>query len=211
MSKLSTSLTQSIGSDKTADLLVTIGDTGIDAAISSGALDGVPILGMATGMWRAGRGIQQELFVRKVWRFLQGVNQANAEDRQRFTDRLADEGKTEEFGETILLILDRIDDTEKPGLIGRIMAAHLRGDIAYEEAMRLAAIISRAYTADLAILKSFKSGTQRERTPVAESLFAAGLLSEAGIDGGSLQDPMSGGTIYVMNAYGHMLVKHGLQ
>lgn len=211
MTKLGGALTESIKSDATTDLVVAVGDAGLDAAISSGALDGVPILGIATGLWRAGKEVQQELFIRKVARFLDQASAADPAARDKFVEGLKEQGKAEEFGETILLILDRLDDTVKPGLVGRIMAAHMRGDIEYGPAMRLVSIIARCYAADLEFLKTFREGTQREHAPIAESLFAAGVLSDAGIDGGNVSDPLSGGTIYRLNVYGELLLKYALQ
>lgn len=190
--------------------MTTIGDAGLDAAIASGALDGVPVFGIATGLWRAGREVQHELFVRKVIRFLSELNGLPPQKRREFVKRLEQSGKKEEFGEAILLILQRIDDTRKPGIVGKIMAAHIRGEITYDQGMRLAAIVGRAYSQDLDFLVRFKPGTQREMEPVADALFSAGLLRNAGIDGGNISDPMSGGTIYKLNEFGELLLKHGL-
>jgi len=210
MTKLGSALTDSIKSEASTNLLVTVGDAGLDAAISSGALDGVPVFGIATGLWRAGKAVQQELFIRKVLRFLGEASKSTPEDRIRFVESLEEKGKKEEFGETILLILERADDATKPALIGRVMAAHVRGEIDYPHAMRLAAIVSRCYITDLEFLKTFKPGTQREMTPIADSLFSAGLLAQTGIDGGAFDDPLSGGTLYDLNEYGHLLLKYAL-
>ena len=209
MSELNISLPASIASQETTDLVATIGDTGLDAAIASGALDGVPVLGIATGLWRAGKGIQNELFTRKVLRFLSETNRVDSKQREKFVDSLNKRGKTEEFGETILLILERIDDTVKPSMIGRIMAAHMRGDLDYGKAMRLASIVSRCYAQDLDLLLVFTPGVQREKVPIAESLFAAGLFSDGGIDGGTFSDPLSSGTIFNLNEYGELLIRFG--
>jgi hypothetical protein len=186
---LGTSLTDSIRSDESIDALATIGDAGLDAAVSSGALDGVPILGIATGLWRAGREVRHELFVRKIIRFLSELNGLSPRQRREFVEGLEQSGKKEEFGETILLILERIDDTRKPAIIGRIMAAHVRGEITYDQGMRLAAIVGRAYSQDLDFLLRFQPGTQREMTPVADALFSAGVLRNAGMDGETLATP----------------------
>ena len=210
MSNLNISLPASIASEETTDLVATIGDTGLDMAISSGALDGIPVIGIAIGLWRAGKGIQQELFTRKVLRFLGETNQVAPEHRLKFVTSLDTEGKTEEFGESILLILERIDDTLKPSIIGRLMASHIRGDLEYAKAMRLASIVSRCYVQDLKLLPTFAPGVQRENTPIAESLLAAGLLSDGGIDGGNSSDPLSSGTIFNLNEYGELLLQFGL-
>ncbi len=211
MAELGSLLTESIKSDASTDLVVAAIDSGLDAAISSGALDGVPIFGTATGLWRAGKEIQQELFIRKIVRFLSQASTTNSVERAKFVDGLKQRGKAEEFGETILLILDRLDDTVKPGLVGRVMAAHMRGEIEYNIALRLASIIARCYATDLNFLKTFRQGTQRENTPIAESLFAAGVLSHGGIDGGRVGDPLSGGVFFELNEYGELLLKHALK
>ncbi len=174
------------------------------------ALDGVPILGAATGIWRAHKEVGQQLFMRKVVRFLRETNQTADQDRIDFVDRLKADGKTEEFGEAILLILDRLDDTVKPGILGRLVAAHIRGDLDYDKMMRLTSIVSRCYAEDLELLRNFSNGVQREKTPIAESLFAAGLLSNGGMDGGNFSDPLSGGIIFNLNEYGDLLKRFGL-
>lgn len=210
MSELGNSLAASIVSQETTDLVATIGDTAMDAAISSGAFDGVPVLGIATGLWRAGKEVQQQLFARKVLRFLGETNKVSLAERCTFAKHLDADERTAEFGETILLILERIDDTRKPSIIGRVMAAHIRGDLDYAKAMRLASIVSRCYVQDLELLRTFAPGVQREKTPIAESLFAVGLLSNGGIDDGDASDPFSSGTIFNLNEYGELLIQFGL-
>lgn len=209
MTNLASSLADSLKSESTAELLATIGDVGLDAAIESGALDGVPIFGIATGLWKAGKQVQQELFVRKVSRFLSEVVKTDVGDRRRFLESIEADGKKEEFGETILLILERLDDARKPALVGRVMAAHIRGDIALEMALRLSMIVGRCYGPDLEHLRNFKPGTQGKMTPIAESLFAVGLLSQAGFDGGSAGGD-DGGFVYEMNDFGKILIQTAL-
>jgi hypothetical protein len=70
--------------------------------------------------------------------------------------------------------------------------------------------VSRCYAEDLELLRNFSNGVQREKTPIAESLFAAGLLSNGGMDGGNFSDPLSGGIIFNLNEYGDLLKRFGL-
>ena len=204
-------LTTSIASPETFDALVTLSDVGIDAAITSGAFDGVPIVGILTGLARAGRHIKDELLVRKIARFLDGLSSTTHEARQQFVDRLRANGKFDEFGETILLILDRIDDAKKPSIIGHLMAAHVEDKITYDEAIRLVAIVNRCYAPDLDYLAKFQPGPQGQKQEIADALFSAGLLRNCGIDGGTIGDAVSGGTVYDINRYAEMLIEHGLR
>lgn len=205
-------LTTSIGSDS-IDLLATVADTTIDAAISSGALDGVPIVGLISGGFKAQKEIRELLYLKKVIRLLEGVGSTSRAERAEFVRKLQERNEFERFGETILLILERVDDATKPTIIGRILAAHMKGDIpSYERAMRLVAMIDRAYTVDLNYLRNFVSGVQRgEGQLIAATLAAVGLLSGTGFDGGGFdQEAEPGGTTYAVNDYGTMLVTFGL-
>jgi len=205
------SLAESVASERTVDFLATAADIGIDAALSSGAFDGVPVAGAITGLWRAQHEVRQILYLRKIANFLRGIATASIEERTAFVDRLRKAGEMKSFGEAILLLIERVDDMSKPEIIGKILAAHVSGKIEYEKAMRVAAIVDRCYASDMKYLLDFKAGTQGRIVPIAESLFAAGVLSTTGSDGGTWDDPISGGIMYDLNEYGHILVTHGLR
>ena len=208
--EVNASLSKSLANENLADVLTTIGDASLSIAIESETFSSIPILGILAGMWKANRSIQNELYFRKVFRFLGGLNSTSAEDRVKFIAKLSRENKTEEFGETILLLLERVDDIKKPIIIGRIMAAHINGHLGYEKAIRLAAIVNKCYAQDLEYLKTFHEGTQGDNYNIADALFSVGLLANKGIDGGNFSHPSSGGTIYSLNEYGKILKKHGL-
>ena len=204
------SLAESLDSESLTDFFSTIGDAALDVAISSRALDGVPIFGALTSLFRAQRDIRKSLFVRQVARFLFGLKRTTEEDRRRFTGRLRKEGKLEEFGEAILLILDRVNDTNKPTIIGRIMAAHIAGEIEYVKAMRLVSIVDRCYAEDLEYLRSFQPGLQGPWSEIAAMLQAAGLLAISGEDLGGFTEDEPGGSLYELTSYGRLFVKFGL-
>jgi len=110
----STSLVNTIRSDSLGEVLSTVADTGLDALVTSGALDGVPVFGILSGVLRAQHEIRGALYL-------------------------------------------------QPG------------------------------------------------EDIANALFSIGVLSELGIDGGTLEDPNSGGTLFAINRYGELLVKFGLE
>ncbi|MDQ0450032.1 hypothetical protein [Methylobacterium aerolatum] len=206
--KPSTALTRSVGGkDLRSGLAIAI-DAGTDATVA--ALHGVPVLGVLTGAVRGLQDVRKWLEFRKTVNFLEGVAEASEEKRAAFTEKLQEDGKAEAFGENVLLLLDRLDDMAKPRIIGRLMAAHIEGHMDYDTAMRLCAMVSRAYASDLAFLKTFKSGAQGDGAPVAAMLAASGLLQQTGVDGGLETEEASGGMLYDGNAYGKLLVQYGL-
>jgi hypothetical protein len=201
-------LTHSIADEHLTDSLASIGDVGLDAVVSG--LHGVPVLGIAVGLLRAGRDIHKELEFKKIVIFLRELGNASPEKRKAFVSGLQRECKLEEFGENILLLLSRMDHMSKPRIVGKILAACVEGKIDYRKAMRLAAIVDRCYAEDLEYLRNFCPGLQAGDEDVAAMLFSAGLLGNRGLDAGSYEDASSGGTLYDLNEYGNLLLSYGL-
>ena len=188
-------LTLSIGSEHLTDEFKTVGDAIADAIAT--ILHGVPILGIVVGGARVANDIRKELEYRRIVRFLRPIAETTEAQRQAFVADLERNGRYAAFGENMLLLLDRLDDISKPTIVGKIMAAHIKGLIDYDKAMRLNAIVSRCYAADLGYLKTFKRGTQGKLEDVADMLYSAGLLASVGIDGGTFAETRQedGGTI----------------
>lgn len=204
------SLTRSLAHESLADLLGHISETAIDNAIDAGLLRDIPIIGTVFGILKSGRDIRNALFERKVIIFLQELSQLSTEQRKAFIGQFDSDEKQHEFGQTILMFLDRSEDSIKPRLIAKIISAHIRDEIEYRKAMRICAIISRCYSEDLKLLEGFTEGAQGENNPIAESLLSVGLLSNGGFDGGTVRGD-DGGVYYVLNEYGRLLITHGLQ
>ena len=56
----------SLLNDDSKDLLATVGDTGLDAIITGGALDGVPILGVLNGIFKVTKNYQMRRLYKKM-------------------------------------------------------------------------------------------------------------------------------------------------
>jgi hypothetical protein len=201
---LAKSLPDSLRGEHLTNAVAVLADIGIDQAINSGALDGVPIIGALTGLYRAGKEVSGILFLRQIARFLQGVGALSQADREAFADSIYARGEAQRFGETILLLIQKADELDKPALIARILVAHVRGDFDYPTFLRLSLMVNRSVFEDLQLLKSFKDGVP-EDTERAEALFSAGFLSNGGFDGGGALDTDPSGTIFVLNRYGRLI------
>lgn len=106
------SLTRSLASESLAESLATVADTALDAAIDSGALDGVPIIGVITGGLKALRDVNEALFLRKIAIFLKQLSSVPLEDRQRFVNQFENDDQQHKFGEAMILLIDRAEDME---------------------------------------------------------------------------------------------------
>ncbi|OBZ97302.1 hypothetical protein ADU59_01630 (plasmid) [Pararhizobium polonicum] len=215
LDRISTDLVKSLGHDELADLGGTIGDIALDSVITSGALDGVPVVGTLVNIARSGAAIRDLVFQRKVIAFLTSfANESDHTSRKEFVRKIEEQDDGQRFGETILLLLERMDDLSKPVIVGRLMAATARGDMSLKEGLRLSRIVDRAFIEDLLLLPDLNDGKVQPDEGIADALFTAGLLSNDGSDGGTFlsveEGGEPGGTIYSRNRYARLLMEFGL-
>lgn len=207
--EISIELVNSIAADELISVGFELSEVVLDAALNEGILRDIPVLGTIVGLSRAGLEIRQQLFINKVANFLQELSDVSFEKRRKFVEEMRRDPKQErEFGETLILLIDRADSLRKPSIIGRLLKHHILGDISCEDMTRLSFIVDRVYLSDLNYLAKFTSGVQNNPN-IAASLQSAGLLSFTGISGGTFDDPFSGDVVYELNEYGKMLLKYG--
>ena len=204
-------LVPSIASESVADLMISLADTAVDAAIESGVLDGIPVVGLATGAIKAARDVRQAFLVRKLARFLGETAGLTAEERLNFKDKFHNEEQAEEFGGLVVVLLDRADDLVKPVILGRLMVAYAKGAFSQNDFFRLARMVERSFTDDLILLRGFTSGSMPRKQIQAQNLSSIGFLYQAGFDGGEVGNPESGGIVYQISQYGEWVVQHGLE
>ena len=207
-------LTASFANDA-MDLAADASDATLDALVTSGALESIPILGLVSGVYKASRHIPALLYQRKVARMLAAAaTNSSPDERKAFTDKVEKSGNAERLGEAVLLMLDKVDEIEKPAIIGRLIAAHMRGVLERSVAFRLCSMVNRAYYGDLKLLCDFAGGAGAPFQTEFGTLAAVGLLDNDGFDGGyaGSTDPMtSGGDLYSFNRYSEALVRYGFE
>ena len=73
MTDIDMSVAATLRSENALSTIVTLSDSALDAAVSSGALNGIPVISLIVGLWKANREISLNLYVRKIKRFLKGL------------------------------------------------------------------------------------------------------------------------------------------
>jgi hypothetical protein len=113
------------------DLFAGIGEVGLDEFMS-GPLKDVPIIGSFTQLWRAGVQVRDAMFVAKLTRFLKCVRDRNHESIARYAREIQDDSDLQfKVGSNILIAIERLDDIEKPELLGRAFLRLAAGEIDY--------------------------------------------------------------------------------
>jgi hypothetical protein len=147
-----TALIQSVANPELEDIVAEAGDISLDAVIRSGALEAVPIVQWIVKSGRAASAIREEIFFRKVCRFLTPTVQIPRAKREAFAKKIGDSKYQEKVGEAFLLWLDKLNSMEKVVLLARVFRSFLLDMISFEEAVHFADIIDHAHLPYLRLL-----------------------------------------------------------
>lgn len=137
------SLMSTIARSDLSALAIEIGEVALDELLADGLLREVPVLSSLVGLTKAGVQIANYLLIRKILRFLYHLEDVSEEKRTQFVDQLRRSGTLKQVGEQLLLLLHRLDDMQKPELVGRVFRAYLEGRIDHRTYRRLCTAVDR--------------------------------------------------------------------
>ena len=80
-----------------------------------------------------------------------------------------------QVGENLIMLLDRLDDLEKPSMISKVFKAYLNGNINYHQFLRFAAVIDKILVKDLQNLLDAISSQKSSPEVFAEYLYPFGM------------------------------------
>ncbi|MEP0873697.1 hypothetical protein NDA01_28595 [Trichocoleus desertorum AS-A10] len=128
----------------------------LDQSLQEGIVHDVPILGSLINILKVGRTIQDRIFLKKVLQFLHQLQDVPPDKRLRFSEQIANDPKfRERIGSNLILWIQRLDDMEKPNLLGRIFKAYIDGGIDYPTYEKLALAVDRVKIQSLNGLAEF--------------------------------------------------------
>ncbi len=132
------------------DVAIDLSQFGLVELLGETVLKEVPIIKGVVACFKVPLAIRDQLFLRKVAGFLAAVPEFTATEREDFiAEHLADSKSAAKLGETLVLVLDRLDDVEKPHVIAQVFAAFVRGKITFDVFRRLATAIDLGAIDDL--------------------------------------------------------------
>ena len=165
-----------IATSEGLDILSDVGELTLDQLLDDGIVKNIPFLGTLAKLYKAGVGVKNYLFARKLQRFLSVLSNVSPNERQAFTQRLEDDKPfRKQVGETLLVILDRLDDMRKPDLVARAFVAYITEEIDFDTFHRMSSVIDRCFLPDLGSILG-KDSQEKFPPHVAMSLTACGLL-----------------------------------
>lgn len=194
------SFENSLLSDDKKDLIATVGDTSIDAIVSNGALDGIPILGILNGIYKVGKNVQTLRLCKKVAKFLYDANSISQSDKERFIKEYTEINK-EKGTELLLNVIDKIDNINKIERLANLMKAKVNGEISIENFVRLSLVIEKLPYVDFCNLEKYKQDYSEVGTD--DILLSAGVIYNSVIDAND-------GDKYKLNYIGKLLLRYGI-
>lgn len=205
--KIETNLIQSIASSEIKNITEDYCELGLDAMLDEGVLKDIPVFGTLTKLYSVGTTIHGKILEKKILKFFYELDQISFQKRIDFVAEIQNNPKQEKkVGEHLLILLERIDDMNKPQLLAKIFAAFIEEKIDFEMFVRLASTVDRSLVSDLIMLKEFEKLQGNSYTAIA--LENVGLVYLAVISGGSYdtEGNQTGGNQYAISELGVKLL-----
>lgn len=200
--KIGIAVSNSLISEKLKNISKDIIEDTLDT-FNYGALKDIPIVNYIVDGTGVISSIRDKIFLEKLMNFLYDCKDIDFEKRVKFMEKnFKDDGK--EFGEKIILIIDRLDDINKSVLMANLFRSLIYEDIKQEQFFRLCNVISNCYIEDLTYLKEKCNNSISGIRAI--SLFNQGLVgitnfSEVNFEDDTQYEVTSLGKILVANAF----------
>ena len=154
---LSDSLTKTISNSELVSVSGELGEIAIDSILDDGLLKDIPIIGTITGLWKTGASIKDALFTKKLLVFLNSISSIPADKRAGMVESLGDPKTSEEAGEKLLTLLEKLESSEKAKLLARTFKIYIEKTISREEFWRVAYVIDNLLLSDICALKEWRN------------------------------------------------------
>jgi hypothetical protein len=159
------------------DLALSAGEVVGDFLSEDGLISGIPIISTAFKTVKALDSFRDRLFMARLIAFIEGADEMSPEDRIALGKKL-DSPDGKRVGETLLLVLEKVTDLDKPRLLGLLLRRFAEGRINARELRYLATAIDLSFADDLKEFLGEDTGTCR--TPSLEGyrerLVVTGLI-----------------------------------
>lgn len=207
-------LINSIVSDQLVQLGTDAGETILDTILEEGLFNNIPIFGSLYKIGKAGIGIREQFFAKKILKFLFEIKDISEKERLQFIKELEDEEKEtgQKAGETLLNLLERLDNLEKPKIVANLLKSKIDNKIDIIQFLRLSAIVEKAFIPDLKKLKHYRFEADH-KIHITESLLSLGVIFMSVISGGNFIELESAteGNQYSLTETGKDLLQFGLK
>ena len=208
---ISTSLIENISDPNLGNTLTDVAELAIDTILDDGVLKDLPIIGTLVNITKATASIRDKIFAKKLLLFLKSLDSCPIDKRLKFIEKIEKKPKEKErLGEKLIILLERLDQMNKPMIIGNLFKAFMQEDLSYYEFSKISNIVSNVQLEDLYYLKDTEGPLIDMSTDILEYLAMNGLMNIG------ISSPMNANDFnyassiyYVPNSLAHKLFKFG--
>jgi hypothetical protein len=148
--RLQDQIVESIYSPNLTDVSKDIAEIALDSLLDDGILKDLPVVGAIVSVFKGAMDIRDRLFVAKIARFLFRLSEVPIKQRRLFEEKInANQKLKRRVGVTLALLLDRLDDMEKPDFLAWCFGDYLNETITFDVFRRMASAIDIAFVEDL--------------------------------------------------------------
>ena len=115
---IGSALVESVRESGVADVTKDVAEIALDSFLDEGIVKEIPVIKTIISFFRTGICLRDALFLKKVAIFLSDLGKISQKKRDDFIKKLNSNPKQKRnLGDTLILILERLDDLDKPGLL----------------------------------------------------------------------------------------------
>lgn len=175
LGELEESLVKTIVSEDLIENFGSISEALLDSEIADGVIQNIPFFDILYKTGKIALSVKDKIFEKKLLYFLLELKDIPTDKRNNFIKEL-EEKSGQRAGETLLMLIERLDNVRKAKIIANLLKAKINNDINIEKFLRLSSIVDRGFLNDLEKLSLFKSPEGTYIEDVSESLHSLGLL-----------------------------------
>lgn len=161
----------------TAEFLLEMGELAVDMITTTDVVKEFPVVGSAFKAVKAMDDVRSHLLARKIDRFLSEPNLVTTVAARRARGRIVeDDDHARQVGETLLMVLDKVTDFDKPVLLAKVYAGYLDGAVERDMLLLIVHAIDISSSVDLQRFIDEVLGMASEPVGWKERLVHAGLF-----------------------------------
>lgn len=171
------SLIHSITSDNLKDLVLESGEIALDSILEEGLAKNIPFF----QLYKIVTTIRDRVLLKKIYAFLFEHKDIGLTERVKFLSQFETGKEQREFGETVILLLDRVIHVKKAQIIGRLSRAYLLGRIDQDTFFILSDSADRVFLPDLPVLLEAYTGNEYDPNITQQKQLSHERLDNAGL------------------------------
>ncbi len=152
------------------------GEVAVNILTHGDVLAEVPLIGTAIKICKAADAIRDRAFAMKLSRFVKQLECISEEQKEKLKSKIrSDDSEAQKVGETLLFVLERVTDLDKPLLLAHIFLAYIDGVILSDELRRISQAVDIAFADDLQKLLMAHKVPGASTEPWMQYLVSSGL------------------------------------